>query len=286
MVERRRYRKVNVRMWGDDKFNQLSRPKPNAQTLFMYLITGPHTGVLPGLFLSGEAALAEALNWTLGSFRTCFRELASRGMVTADWSRRVVWLPNAVKHNPPENPNVVKAWRSAMDEIPECALKEEASSQLGEFLSGMGEAFQKAFTYGFTKHSGKSSAKQEQEQEQEPEQEQEQEPAAMSTETALVVAADEKSKSHRGHHFCGRVCLPKDLYAEFLRKVGRDRELELNDWIWRTNETWQARSEAIGDDDWTFWRKRFKESVPATQIHEPSKVRSAAARVLSARDHS
>jgi hypothetical protein len=140
-VERRRYRKVLTRMHGDEKYRELSKPKPNGQTLWQYLITGPHTTAVPGLFTAGEAGMAEALEWPLAGFRRAWKEIESREMAHADWRARVVWLPNAVRHNVPESPNVVRSWRTTLDEIPECTLKTRALIDLAAFLEGYGPAF-------------------------------------------------------------------------------------------------------------------------------------------------
>lgn len=184
-AEKRRYRKVLCRMYGDEKFRQLSGPKPNGQTLWTYLITGPHTTSVPGLFVAGEAQLAEALGWSLAGFRSAWREIAALSMGQADWKARVVWLPNAIRHNKPENPNVVRGWRDALDEIPACELKTHAITSLravlatckeGEaflkaFAEVLGEAFVKDSPKAFREGSADPSANQEQEQEQEQEEE-------------------------------------------------------------------------------------------------------------------
>ena len=44
-------------MWGDKSFRELSAPQPCGQALWIYLLTGPHTTPLPGLFMAGEAGL-------------------------------------------------------------------------------------------------------------------------------------------------------------------------------------------------------------------------------------
>lgn len=161
-----RYRKIDVRMWGDARFRALSAPPASGRYLWIFLLTGPHTTNLPGLFRSGERALAEELDWPLEGFREGFTELSREGLAKADWGARVVWVPNAIKYNPPENPNVVKGWRNSWDEIPECDLKVEAFERLKEFTQRLGEGFGKAFLEG----CAKSLANQEQEQEQEQEQ--------------------------------------------------------------------------------------------------------------------
>jgi hypothetical protein len=178
-----RYRKVEVRTYGDEKFCKLSRVLPSGQSLWIYLITGPHTTSVPGLFRAGRAALAEELGWSQEAFDKAFQEVFREGMAKADWNSRVVWIPNAIKHNAPENPNVVKGWATELDLIPECALKVEALDAIGKHLESMNPAFLEAFRgildhvkpsvkgsrKGSAKPSGNGMANQEQEQEQEQE---------------------------------------------------------------------------------------------------------------------
>jgi len=64
-------------------------------------------------------------------------------MAQADWSSRVVFLPNAIVHNPPENPNVVLSWQSYLSEIPECELKLKALAVLRAFMEAKGKAWGK-----------------------------------------------------------------------------------------------------------------------------------------------
>jgi hypothetical protein len=158
-----RYRKIDTRMWGDSRFRELSSPGPSAKYLWVFLLTGPQTSNIPGLYRGGEMALSEELGWDIEGFRKAFAEPFAKGLVKADWNARVVWIPNAIKYNSPESPNVVKSWRTAWDEIPECALKAEAYERLKAFTKGLGEGFAKAFTEG----CAKGLANQEQEQEQE-----------------------------------------------------------------------------------------------------------------------
>jgi hypothetical protein len=159
-----RYRKIDTRMWGDGKFRALSSPAPSGKYLWVFLLTGPHTTNLPGLFRAGEMALAEELGWSLEGFRKVFGELFREGLVKADWNARVVWIPNAIKYNRPENPNVVKGWRDSWEEVPECSLKTEAYQAFNEFTEGLSEEFGKAFREGCAK--GLANQEQEQEQEQ------------------------------------------------------------------------------------------------------------------------
>ena len=60
-----RYRKISSRLWGNSQFRSLSSPPPNGQTCYVFLLTGPHTVAIPGLFRAGAAGLAEELGRSL-----------------------------------------------------------------------------------------------------------------------------------------------------------------------------------------------------------------------------
>ncbi|AMR77651.1 hypothetical protein [Cupriavidus nantongensis] len=176
--QKNRYRKIEVRMWGDEKFRNLSPLQPSGQGLWVFLLTGPHTGPIPGLFRAGRAAMAEELDWDVEAFEEAFGEVFQQGMAKADWKAKVVWIPNAIHCNRPESPNVVLSWGGEWDLIPECDLKREAYEALKASIYALGEGFAKAFDKAFgkpsekpsTKPTGKTCPNQEQEQEQEQEQ--------------------------------------------------------------------------------------------------------------------
>lgn len=211
-----RYRKVHTRMWGDERFRSLSAPPPNGQTLWVFLLTGPHTVNVPGLFSGGEAALAEALGWPLKGFREAFREISGKGMAKADWAARVVWIPRTIVHNPPESPNVVRSWRTAFDEIPECPLKLEAFRVLKGFVEGMGEGFAKAFREAFPQPSAKAMANQEQEQKQEKELSGAAAPSAPS-----VVLNGHRAPGRSGEATVFDMATFNGFWAVYPRRVGK-----------------------------------------------------------------
>lgn len=157
---------------------------PSGQGLWFFLLTGPHTGPIPGLFRAGRAAMAEELGWPMEAFDEAFEEVSAQGMAKADFVARLMWLPNAIKHNKPESPNVVKSWSTEFDLLPECPLKLEALEALKTFICALGPGFSGAFMGTFEspgkpsckasgKPSGKPSGKTMPNQEQEQEQEQE-----------------------------------------------------------------------------------------------------------------
>jgi hypothetical protein len=144
-----RFRKIECAMWVDQRFARLSPMLPSGQGLWIFLLTNPDTGLIPGLYRAGRAGLAEALGWDIADFDSAFAELEREGMARADWRARLVWLPKALDHNPPPNPNVVTRWAREFDLLPECALRFEALAALGRHTdsrsSGFAEAFEKAF---------------------------------------------------------------------------------------------------------------------------------------------
>lgn len=143
------YRKVKITMWDDPKFRALSPLKPSGQSLFVYLLTGPFTGIIPGLYKAGRAAMAEELEWELEDFDLALGEVIALGMVKADLKARVFWLPNAVKHNPPASVNVIKSWARAFELLPDCELKLEAYTYLRAACYGVSEAMGLAFDKAF-----------------------------------------------------------------------------------------------------------------------------------------
>lgn len=120
------YRKVCVRVHGDDKYRKLTPVLPSGQSLWLWLLVTDESTAMPGLMKLGKAGAAEELGWSVAAFAKHFAELEAQGMALADWDARVIWLPNALKHNLPDNPSIVKGWDYSFDMIPECPLKHRA----------------------------------------------------------------------------------------------------------------------------------------------------------------
>lgn len=140
-----RYSRVSRRMWRDEKFRALSAPKPCARYLWLFLLTGTHCTAIPGLFSIGEAALAEELGWPVAATRSALEEIERGGMARVDRVARLVWLPNALAHNPPASPNVVVGWRTPWSELPTCDLLTEARESFRRVLAEMGPEFARSF---------------------------------------------------------------------------------------------------------------------------------------------
>ena len=161
-----KYRKIDVRIWNDAKFREFSH---NAKLVFFLLLTHPNMTSI-GAMRATLSGLAEEMNMDLEAFREAFREAFLKGMVKHDAKACLIALPNFIKYNQPESPNVVKAWASSLDLLPECDLKNEVITLSANALKGYSKAFQEALPEAFRKTYPKSMPNQEQEQEQEQEQ--------------------------------------------------------------------------------------------------------------------
>lgn len=149
--------KVHVQLWSDEKFKGLSAPPPNAQTLWLYLLTGPHHTQVPGLFIAGPAAMAEALGWEAKAFQKAFLEVIQKGLAKYQEQTRLVWLPNAPTYNPPQATKVVVSWRYGFDALPDCPLRTIAFQHFKVFLEAFGKPFREPFKIPLGKPFGKPS---------------------------------------------------------------------------------------------------------------------------------
>jgi len=148
------YRKIDPYIWNDEKFMSMSA---NGQLACIFLMTHPHMTAVGGLrsTIPGVASEHPKLS------DKAFREVFDKGIAKVDPKAPLIWFPNFLKYNPPENPNVVKAWVKSLEFLPECRTKTQIILNVKDFLKDFSEAFQKAWPQAL--------AKQEQEQEQEQE---------------------------------------------------------------------------------------------------------------------
>ena len=161
-----RYRKIDPRIWNDEKFRTMSH---EGQRLFLFVLTHPALTMI-GAMRATQSGLSEELGLDAKAFREAFGEALSKGMLKYDEKAFLLWLPNFLKYNAPESPNVVKSWGSALDLLPECDLRKEVLSSAKAFISTMSKAFTealpKAFDEALPKAISKTIPNQEQEQEQ------------------------------------------------------------------------------------------------------------------------
>ncbi len=157
-----RYRKVDPRIWNDAKFRSLS---DGGKLAFFFLLTHPHMTAI-GAMRASVPGLAAEIGWSYEDFRKAFLEATIKGMAEHDEKASLVWLPNFVRYNPPESPNVVKAWAGALEMLPECSLLNRVVAGSVAFAKGLNKGFVEALPEAFSKGMPYQEQEQEQEQEQ------------------------------------------------------------------------------------------------------------------------
>lgn len=186
--EKGRYRLVSTRLHNDEWYRSLSPSLPSAQHLWHHLLTCPESTFIPGLMKLGQLQLSELLGWPVRAgapwpetkrkrfeelftkrlpkpfqqgfleafpigLEEAFDELRRNGRANADWEACVVWLPNAVRHDPPANPNMILGWEDYFrNELPDCDLKWRALLEIAESVLELRDgaptflaAFERAF---------------------------------------------------------------------------------------------------------------------------------------------
>lgn len=137
---------IDAALWSNPAFLALSRPQPNAQSLLSYLLTGPHTAQLPGLYRIGVGALSEELGWPIEDIRRIRDELANAGLAFHDDDARVIYVPNALNVSPP-TPECLESWMRQLRAIPQSTARSrwcDDACRLAAQLDGFGETFQAA----------------------------------------------------------------------------------------------------------------------------------------------
>lgn len=128
------YRKINPLMWDDDAFLDLSSHE--VRLLWCYLLTGPQTTPLPGLFIATPGALAEGLRMVPETVAEGLAELSRKGRIQVDDRRRLIRVVNAPRYNPPENGNVLRSWWALYKTITDCPIKAAHLEALEAALEG------------------------------------------------------------------------------------------------------------------------------------------------------
>lgn len=143
-----RYGIVSRRIWRDEWFRTLTGP---ARELWFYLLTSPHAAGIPGVLVVWKDAIAFDLRWRVAELDGAWSALEPDGedpKVFADWSTGLVWLPRAVRHDPPAGPNHVRAFARRWGELPDCDLRETARIGVASELNRINPAFGQLFLDG------------------------------------------------------------------------------------------------------------------------------------------
>lgn len=249
------YRKIDCRISNDKKFRELSVEGKLAWYTILSRRDLAPIGAFKASFESlaieqrGNEYLNKGFEKAFGeAFLEALYELSSKGLIKYDPEAFLIYVPNFLRFNFPENPNVVKSWNSVLDSLPECDLTNYAlaksteiilNSQKDSFFKALPkefvEAFEKGYGKGFPEDFGKGLAKQEQEQEQE-------------QETYTRTEKSEK-KSAVAETFAGRVCEKETP----LKTVPVEQELPLQKTTVSKTETVEKKPKA---------KRQKKEKIP------------------------
>ena len=137
------YRKIDVQIWNDAKLVAI---KPGAKLAFIFLITHPNMTSIGAMRATVPGLAAE-----LGVAPKDFAEVFDKGLAKHDEKSLCVFLPNFMKYQSAESPNVIKNWVKQFAYIPEGLLKDEAIASLEAYVKGMPEGFRKAFNEAMSK---------------------------------------------------------------------------------------------------------------------------------------
>ena len=225
------YRKIDPRMWNDEKFRTLST---EGKLAFVLLLTHPHMTALGAMRATIPGLAAE-----LGGkgFAEGFREVFAKGLAKHDEKASCVYLPRFLKYNKPESQNVVKAWAHSIDLIPECHLKSELIQEVKGYAEALPEAFGKALPEAFAKAMPNQEQEQEQEQEEIP-------PLIPPLGGKTVIRVERKAKGTR---------LPEDWCHDIKHEhLAKEMGVNLFDELMKFRDYWASEGRAKANWNATF----------------------------------
>jgi hypothetical protein len=192
-----RYRKIDPRIWNDEKFRALSREE---KLIALYVLTAQSNRL--GFFKFSKALAAEDLNMPVETFSKGFDKVCKALAWRFDEEARVLLIPKWFRYNCPDNPNTLKSCLEDLHELPRTPLVSEFALCVQYLPQALHETFRKGLEerygerylerlgerYGERYPQRMPHQEQEQEQEQEKEQEQEQEVEVSSARSQAIDA--------------------------------------------------------------------------------------------------
>ena len=146
------HRRVEVDIWQSPDFRALSAPRPNAQTLWLWLLTCERTIIVPGVIVARPAVMADDLRWPLRAFERCLAEIESAGMIEVDREVGLVVLSKALVIGDamrdgagPAGENAAKSWATALQKLKTCPLRDSLMARVEVVISQCGEKISNAF---------------------------------------------------------------------------------------------------------------------------------------------
>jgi len=161
-----RYRKIDPRIWTDEKFRQLTGEE---QRIALYVLTAQSNRI--GLFSFSPGKACEDLSASPQAFRRAFETVCRVLKWEWDPEARVLYLPTWWKYNPPESVNNLVGNLKDLDDLPATPLLKRFAANTVYLSDSVKQTFAQAFTKGYPhpspSPSPQASPTQEQKQEQE-----------------------------------------------------------------------------------------------------------------------
>jgi hypothetical protein len=89
--------------------------------------------------------LAAEMHWSVRRWRRAIEPAVRIGMIEVNHATAYVGLPNWLRYNRPESPNVVKgAWIAALDKLPECPERRALARRCVAYLEAASAGFRQA----------------------------------------------------------------------------------------------------------------------------------------------
>lgn len=120
-LEMKTYAVVLTSIWADEKFLSLAKDQ---KLVFLTFLTHPMTTSLGTMYMVSSECLAKSVGMSTGLFKKTCGHLVDIDMLAtySGWAE-LFWLPNFMKDNPPDNPNVVISWTKILSTLPQNGLK-------------------------------------------------------------------------------------------------------------------------------------------------------------------
>src|SRR5512139_1010055 len=112
-----RYRKIDTKIWNDDKVRKLSN---DGKIFFLYLLTSPHSTAW-GAYLLDDLYIQADLKFTPQQIKKCWSEVVREQLANRDEPTRLVCFPNWFRYNVPENQKTAAACVNGILALPKSA---------------------------------------------------------------------------------------------------------------------------------------------------------------------
>jgi hypothetical protein len=114
-------------LWRDKEFKRLTIEQ---RYVWLHLLTSPARTHFPGLARTTIREVAAVIDLSFKKVSATIAKLTELGWVEFDEAEEVMYLPNGLKYNPPDNPKQLIHWVRVWSSFPDCSLKDRALDAL------------------------------------------------------------------------------------------------------------------------------------------------------------